>query len=1117
MSHVDTERNLLFGLVALQNGLIDQAQLVAAFQAWTRDKDRLLADHLVGLGYLDRAHCPLLEGLAALHLARHLGDAQQSLAAIPAGRSTQESLARIGDPDLGATLSRVGSRPTQHDDDGDADRTASYSVGAATSDGQRFRVLRPHARGGLGAVFVALDTELHREVALKQILDQHADDPVSRQRFLLEAEVTGGLEHPGIVPVYGLGNYGDGRPYYAMRFIKGDSLKEAIGRFHTEESVKNEPGRRSLELRKLLRRFTDVCNAIGYAHSRGVLHRDLKPGNIIVGKHGETLVVDWGLAKAQGRADVAESSDERPLLPSSASGSAETLPGSALGTPADMSPEQAAGELDRLSPRSDVYGLGATLYCLLTGKTPFENDDIGELLRQVRKGEFPPPRALDPAIDRALEAICLKAMATKPEDRYGSCRALADDIERWMADEPVTAWTEPWTRTLLRWLTRHRVGVTAAAAAGLVALVGLAAVAATQAQGRAALEIKNRELADANAKVRARYDLAVDAIKTFYTGVSEDFLLKEEKFKDLRNRLLKSAADFYGKLGATLGKEKDFVSRRALAASNFELADLTEKIGRKDDALAAHRGVLAAREAMAAEPGSDAATKVEIGRSLTAIASLLRLSGRTDEALATYHRSASLLAGLAESEPSARAALAACRIELGFLLYLTGKSAEALAVYKMALADQEALAAAHDASNEVRHGLARTIGAIGVLLMNMDKLADSETALRAAMSTYQKLADDNPDVIKFRSSLAYSQYLVGVLLMRMNRPAEAEFRAAMAIQQKLVDDNPAVTEFRKLLAMSHLDVATGLQFAGESSEAEAEYRAAMAILQKLAADNPALLEFRMYLAQSHYGLSSLLSELGKSAEAEAAIRTAVAIQQKLVDDSPDLGVYRLHLALSHNAHGWLLSQTGRPSEAEPVYREALAIQQKLADDEPKPPHYRQNAANIGNNLSTALRKLGRPAEAREQCERALTILGDLVREDPGSTDNHDRLAECYLSRGLTRRAMGDDAGAAADARRAVELYDALPSRHGERWFISACAHAALAGLAGRDGAGVSAAEATSEAETAVGLLRKAVGVGYRNPDAYRTEDALDPLRGREDFRLFMMDLAMPAEPFARAN
>src|SRR5262249_44930732 len=159
----------------------------------------------------------------------------------------------------------------------------------------------------------ALDAELNREVALKQILDQHADDPISRARFLLEAEVTGGLEHPGIVPVYGLGAYADGRPYYAMRFIRGDSLKEAIARSHRDGASEADPGRRSLELRKLLRQFLDVCNAVEYAHSRGVLHRDLKPGNVIVGSHGETLVVDWGLAKVSGQREGVGSTGERPL------------------------------------------------------------------------------------------------------------------------------------------------------------------------------------------------------------------------------------------------------------------------------------------------------------------------------------------------------------------------------------------------------------------------------------------------------------------------------------------------------------------------------------------------------------------------------------------------------------------------------------------------------------------------------------------------------------------------------------------------------------------------------------------------------------------------------------
>ena len=397
MARVAADRHLLFGLLALQNGFIQQAQLVAAFHAWTCDKSRSLADHLIARG-ISIAPGAAVEALAALHVEANGGDVEKSLAALPANRSTRASLAELGEPEIDATLARVAramdGQATDLDGDDDPERTAGLSLGAASSDGQRFRVLRPHARGGLGEVFVAIDDELHREVALKQILEKHADDPDSRRRFVAEAEITGGLEHPGVVPVYGLGTYGGGRPYYAMRLIKGESFKEAIEAFHQRDEhrgTETSPPRRLL--RKLLRRFVDVCNAIDYAHSRGVIHRDIKPANIILGQHGETLVVDWGLAKAIGRADP--SVGEQTIAPSS-SGSSETLPGSALGTPAYMSPEQAAGDLDRLGPRSDVYSLGATLYCLLTGRPPFEGDDIGEIFRRVQAGDFRPPRRSTP-------------------------------------------------------------------------------------------------------------------------------------------------------------------------------------------------------------------------------------------------------------------------------------------------------------------------------------------------------------------------------------------------------------------------------------------------------------------------------------------------------------------------------------------------------------------------------------------------------------------------------------------------------------------------------------------------------------------------------------------------
>jgi serine/threonine-protein kinase len=941
MAAITADRDLLFGLLALQIGLIDQGQLVAAFQAWTRDKARALADHLVGRGDLEADDRSAVEALVARHLKKHGGDVEQSLAAIPAGRSTRESLARIGDPGIEASLAHVGSGSTEPD--GDPDRTASYAVGTATSDGQRFRVLRPHAQGGLGAVFVALDIELHRDVALKQILDRHADDPASRQRFLIEAEITGGLEHPGIVPVYGLGSHADGRPYYAMRFIRGDSLKKAIEHFHADASLKKDPGRRSLELRKLLRRFLDMCNAIGYAHSRGVLHRDIKPGNIIVGQHGETLVVDWGLAKILQKDEGGRMKDERDHEPAILHSSfilhpsslpSETLPGSALGTPAYMSPEQAQGDLDRLGPRSDVYNLGATLHCLLIGRPPVEGDDVGELLRRVQRGDFTRPRQIDPSIDPALEAIGLKTMATKPEDRYPSCRALAEEIERWMADEPVSAYREPLSRRARRWAKQNRTTVTAVGVALVAGVVGLTTVLAVQTRAKAdiarvlANETRaNVALAAANRWVEERYALAIDAIQTFHTGVSEDFLLKEEKFKELRDRLFKSAADFYGKLGVLLGRDRDVGSRRALYQANFELAELTAKIAGNDAALAAHRRVLSRREELAAEPGVDAETQADVGHSLTKVAGLLEATGKTDEALATYHEAERKLAALAPASLSARSALASCHSQLGRLLSTIGRWSEALAVYRQARADQELLAGAAGSNTEARRDLADTIGGIGKLL----------------------------------------------------------------------------------------------------------------------------------------------------------------------------------------------SQTGQPAEAEIQHQEALAIRQKLAEAEPRNPGLRREVGMSLNNLGELDIEAGQFETAVAKFHQSVALHDRLARDHSSVTDYRSGLAYALTGLGRAESRADRRADAVEPLRRAVSLREAIPNLSSAARYDLARDHALLAAAAADPRSGLTAAGAVAEADRAMAALRRAVAAGYRNLDQLRRDPDFGPFRDRDDFRLLMMDLACPAEPFAPAR
>jgi serine/threonine-protein kinase len=997
MAALAADRHLLFGLLALQNGLINQVQLVAAFQAWTLDKARALADHLLALGHLSDAQRAVVEAMADLHVAKH-GDVERSLAAIPAGRSTRESLANLGDPEIGATLGHVGSGHGSTED-GDADRTASYAVGTATSDGQRFQILRPHARGGLGAVFVALDTELNREVALKQILDHHADDPVSRSRFVLEAEITGGLEHPGIVPVYGLGTYPDGRPYYAMRFIRGDSLKEATAAFHADAALRGDPGRRALGLLKLLRRFLDVCNAIEYAHSRGVLHRDLKPSNVIVGKHGETLVVDWGLAKALRRAEPGTASDERVLIPSSSSGSAETLPGSALGTPAYMSPEQAVGDLEHLGPRSDVYSLGATLYCLLTGQPPFENDDVGTVLRAVQKGDFVPPRQLDPTIDPALEAVCLKAMALRPEDRYPTPRALAEDIERWTADEPVTARPEPLARRARRWARRNRTAVTAAAVALLVALAGTGVVLAVQTKANSDLRAANLDLANANARTtqantnlraanerertsreqaQRRFDLARQAIEQYYTGASEDVLLKQPELKALRTMLMNTSLSFYKKLQGELERSDDPATRVELAAAYARVGEIVGQVGSEADALEAYGRAIALREAQVqADPSA-------VGP-LRDLASILEKLGRLE-------------------------------------VRISGRQTEGLRALERALALREAIAAEH--------------------------------------------------------------------------PGEADDRRA--------------------IAASHRVISIGQANMGHGAEALQAVERARAIAERLVTDHPDVAAFLYELAVIHSSLAHHQQQAGRPAEAFRSQGAAVALMERLASEHPDSTDYRQSLGIALSAAGNLRNNAGRPAEALPFFERALEISQRLAAEYPTVTEHQNALARLHMFIGRDLVELGRPGEALKPLERAVQLFDRLVADHPGVVGYEEDLAFTQGQVANARKGLGRPAAARRALERAREIYERLSSVSAK--YNLGCVESRLSELAQFDpagGTGGGGAEREAHAERAIAALRRAVASGFRHLDLMRSDPDLDPLRTRHNFKMLLMDLAFPVEPFGR--
>lgn len=406
-SELDPSHDLRLALRAFEGGLLDRHELRAALRAWSGASGRSLSEILATRGILD-----------APTLARLVDEvANEAPLAAAIGSDVRE--ARTAPDSLAETIDHV--------------RTPIAAAGTQ-SDASRFEVLGRHARGGLGEVFQASDRELNRTVALKQMLARHAHDPAAQARFLLEAEVTGRLEHPGIVPVYSLGRYPDGRPYYAMRLVEGETLRSAIERFHQPGRARLSGERREIAFRRLLRSLIDACNAVAYAHSRGVVHRDLKPENIMLGPFGETLVVDWGVAKVLGDDPSITSGVPSPRPEPPLADASMTQPGAVVGTPRYMSPEQAAGDGERVGPASDVYSLGAILYCLLVGHAPVPDGDLPTVLDRVRRGIFPNPRRVSRSVDPALEEVCTKAMALDPADRYATALDLASELEAWLAD-----------------------------------------------------------------------------------------------------------------------------------------------------------------------------------------------------------------------------------------------------------------------------------------------------------------------------------------------------------------------------------------------------------------------------------------------------------------------------------------------------------------------------------------------------------------------------------------------------------------------------------------------------------------------------------------------------------
>jgi tetratricopeptide (TPR) repeat protein len=1037
-----------------------------------------------------------------------------------------------------------------------------------------YELLHKIGRGGMGVVYRARDAALDRDVAVKLLAEHYQADSPPAQRFLSEARITGQLQHPGIPAVHQVGTLADGRPFLAMKLIKGCTL----------DAILKQRGDPSAGRGRLLGIFEAVCQAVGYAHAHRVIHRDLKPANVMVGAFGEVQVMDWGLAKVLGQdspATVAALAAEPTRAWSEVSptpeGAAQTQAGSLVGTPAYIAPEQAAGELGKVDERADVFGLGALLAVILTGKPPYVAESFETVRVQAVRGKLDDCFArLDASgAEPELLALCKQCLAFEPADRpadagavaaaVAGLRAAADErarraeLERVRVEgEQATAQAQAAERR-----KRRRLVLVAAAVLALAAVGGLSAVLAVQRRANAVLVAKNTELDDERAKVEQRFALAQKAIALFHTGVSEDFLLKNKEFQQLRTKLLKEAKGFYEDAEKLLAGQTDARSRQTLAAAYFQLGELTGKIGDKKEALAVHRKALALRRELATAAGADVEARLDVARSLDKMGLLLRETGNPAGALAAWEEQRDLAAALLAESPTdaVRAVLASGQHGIGLMLSETGKPAEALRAFEQARDVNQKLVDANPTVTAFQSELARNHNMIGVELSDTGKLPEALREWEQARDIRQKLADANPAVTKFQSDLAQSHVNIGWVLERTGKRAEAlrAHEQERDIIQNLVKANPAATQFQQLLARSQNDIGRVLEQTGKPAEALRAFEQARDIYQKLADANPAVTDFQRGLAFNHNSIGGVLFQTGKPAEALRTHEQARDIYQKLVDANTTVTQFQSVLAWSHNSIGDVLVRTGRPAEALRAMEQARDIHQKLADANPAVIGFQSDLAGSHGNVADTLRRMGEPTEALEGFRKVLPMQQKLVDANPANTsyqrtlaDIHkmsgevlgrqkrfaeafaafeaslsitlklaeagpkntgfiDLLGATYASRGGTRVWAGQPAEAAADLRRALELWDKIPTvQHPDNKVARSQALALLAGLGGDAKSGVTKDEVKKFADQSVALLAELVKSGWGSPTELKEPD-FDALRGRADFQKLVADLKAKSE------
>jgi eukaryotic-like serine/threonine-protein kinase len=981
--------------------------------------------------------------------------------------------------------------------------------GAASPLGEEdlgdYRILCEVGRGGMGIVYEAVQLSLGRRVALKVLPLAATLDPKQRQRFHNEARAAASLDHPNIVKVHAVGEE-RGVSYYAMQFINGHPLDEVIRVLRhggdgaggcpaapspaAAEPTTDEPREANPEggaalpcaetvpqVRAQATTSGGICDrgyfrgvaelgiqaaeALEHAHQLGVVHRDVKPGNLLVNGQGHLWVTDFGLART-------------------AADSGLTMTGDLLGTLRYMSPEQALAQHGLVDHRTDIYSLGLTLYELLTLRPAVEGKDRQEVLNRIVQEEPATPRKLNRGIPVDLETIVLKAISKEPTNRYTTAKALAEDLRRYLADEPIQARRPTMGQRVGKWARRHRTFVRAA---GLLFLLGVAGLVVSlwfiwRAKEEADLawgeEKKQQERTKARLKqAQTNMDLSFAALDKIVLKLAERGLLSLDPAENEDAKLFRFALGLYESIAEK--NSDDPAGWRQAARVYRKVGHIYRRLEQNDQAEEAlAKAVKFGDKAVALSP-EDVKGRLFLVDCHNERGELFRDTGRPRQAEDAFRQALAISRQAVKEHPAdrgCRSDMASALINLGFHLQSTGKAqeadpylAESRALLKQLVADfpkdphlravlggmlhnlahthdkREQLEEARQLSRRAVHHLETARGlqkiharrdeqlclaylGLARILSRMGKHDEAVTYCLKQLKLAGEMIRDYPRVPNFRRALMQGQEALAGQMSYIGGhglTSEKLLNQALDLQKQMAAEYKDRSIYQFALGQNHANRGRLLQARGKYAEAEQAYRQALELLKDLP-------EHRTALAQTRLAQGNLFRVLGKLPEAAAAYRQAAEELRQVARQFPNAAENHKWIANALNNLGSILREMGRLPEAEAEFRQAVVALHELARRHRDGPGYRYYLARAELSLANTLIARGCGTEADAFCRKAQASFEQLVATAPSRTEYQTELAHALTLRGVILRKSRRLAEAEKAYQRAVELWQALAEK-----------------------------------------------------------------------------------------